>query len=104
MHKNWGNQKEAIFDLNLKLIQMKKLFFILLLSLTLIGCSNDEQSENNYTGISKIEVKIVNGKATNNTRPVTDPNVLCGEITETGIERSIPTNNVQYHWVVVCLN
>lgn len=79
---------------------MKKL---IIFALALASCSPEDVSETDFTGVSRYEAKIVNGHRTNQKRPATDPNAYCGEVVESGTEQ-LPGQNVQYQWVVVCLN
>ena len=48
-------------------------------------------------------MKLINGERTNVTRDLTDPNATCGEVTESGTEE-LPGQNINYQWVVVCVN
>ena len=70
---------------------MKRILLILSVIL-LASCSPND------TVIEKYEVKISNGVETNNTRETTK---LCGDVTETGVEK-VNNEDVNYYWVVVC--
>lgn len=81
---------------------MKKLL-LLTLAIFTIACSNDDPPKNNDLpdGVIKYERQIVNGERTSNTRNLTNPNTVCGEITESGTIE-LHGVNATYYWVVVC--
>jgi hypothetical protein len=82
---------------------MKKLL-LLILALFVFACSTDDkQIEQNSNGSKRYQKQVVNGVMTSNTRPLTDPNSYCGEITESGVIE-LPGVNATYYWVVVCEN
>jgi hypothetical protein len=80
---------------------MKKLL-LLILALFVFACSTDDkQIEQNINGSKRYQKQVVNGVLTSSTRPLTDPNSYCGEITEMGTIE-LPGVNATYYWVVVC--
>jgi hypothetical protein len=77
---------------------MKRILLLVTLAIGMVACSNDDkQIEQNSNGSKRYQKQVVNGVLTSNTRPLTDPNSYCGEITETGT-----IQNVTYYWITVC--
>jgi hypothetical protein len=77
---------------------MKRILLLVTLAIGMVACSKDDPpTTQNQNSSKRYQKQVVNGVLTSNTRPLTDPNSYCGEITETGT-----IQNVTYYWITIC--